>query len=347
MELTGGTWLCPTNADRQRVIDNTSRVRRARAIASAAVGFTLVFFAPEFGWWTLLLFALSCANMLTLDRRTLRSARPEYHVALSVVWTQGLLAAAIGLSGGPRSFALPWIVIPTTFAAARFRAPVVMAGVATGAAMLIGVCFAVDAHATVAHPDQLIVAIALLVTITACVFAVSGAELEKRGESTLDPLTGLLNRAALQRRFAELAAQAALVNAPISMLFCDIDRFKAINDTYGHARGDDVLRGVADEMRTELRSFELIYRVGGEEFLIVLPGAEEAHAATLAEQLRQGVELARPGELDVTISIGVATARGGEVRYDSLFGAADRALYDAKAAGRNRISRAEPRLARA
>src|SRR2546421_9900992 len=107
MRQFGGTWLCPTPMDRQRVVENMGRVRKARLIASIAVGFALIFFAPEYGWWTLVLFALSGINMLTLDARCERSRKPERHVALSVVWTQAIIAAAIALSGGPRSFALP------------------------------------------------------------------------------------------------------------------------------------------------------------------------------------------------------------------------------------------------
>lgn len=337
MRRNGGTWLCPEPVDRQRVVDNMGRVRRARMVASVAVGFALVFYAPEYGWWTVVLFALAAISNLTLDPRCARSAKPEYHVAANVVWTQAILAAAIALSGGPKSLALPWIVIPTAIAAARFRAPVVMAGIGTALILLMGATFGVDANGTVAHPDGVIVSIVLLASITACVFALSDAELEHRGQSTLDPLTGLLNRAALERRFQELADQARLTGDAVSVLVCDIDRFKLINDEHGHSRGDAVLRDVGYELRKHLRSFELIYRLGGEEFLVVFPGADEAVAARLAEELRTAVEQARPGGLDITLSIGLATARGEDVGFRRLFDTADAALYAAKDAGRNRV----------
>ena len=345
MRHTGATWLCPEPVDRQRVLDNMGRVRRARMIAGAAIGFALVLYAPRYGWWTLLLFALAAVNNLTLDARCVRSAKPEYHVAFNVVCTQAILAAAIALSGGPKSLAMPWIVIPTAIAAARFRARVVMAGVGTGMILLLAATFGVDPHGALAHPDGLVVSITLLAAITACVFALSSAEIEHRGQSTLDPLTGLLNRAALDRRFAELADQARLTGDPVSVLMCDIDRFKRINDEHGHSRGDAVLREIGYELRRHLRSFELIYRLGGEEFLVVFPGADEAIAATLGEQLRTAVEDARPGGVDITLSIGLATARGEDVGFEHLFEAADAALYDAKAAGRNRVVSAGRELA--
>jgi diguanylate cyclase (GGDEF)-like protein len=182
------------------------------------------------------------------------------------------------------------------------------------------------------------VAVALLVSITAVVAALSGAEVEQRTESVLDPLTGLLNRAALRRRFDELEEQARLTGETVSLLVCDIDRFKSVNDTHGHDRGDAVLRDLAYEMRKHLRSFELIYRLGGEEFVLVLPGVHDEDARRVAERLRTAVREARPGGLPLTLSIGVASGFGREVDFESLFKSADRALYVAKEHGRDRVA---------
>jgi diguanylate cyclase (GGDEF)-like protein len=118
---------------------------------------------------------------------------------------------------------------------------------------------------------------------------------------------------------------------------CDLDRFKAVNDRYGHERGDAVLKDAAYLLRKQLRSFELVYRLGGEEFLLVLPGLTLAEGCEVAKRARVAFEEARPGDLPVTASMGVAAARGGEVGYDALFRAADAALYEAKRAGRNRV----------
>src|SRR6185312_3560591 len=168
-------------------------------------------------------------------------------------------------------------------------------------------------------------------------YALMRSDIRQRADAILDPLTGVLNRKALTDRFAELAQQAALTSEPISLLMCDVDQFKAVNDDYGHERGDAVLKELAYVIRRNLRAFELVYRLGGDEFLIVLPGATAATAVELADGVRHALELARPGGLDVTISVGVASAHGS-VAVDPLFQAADDALYRAKRDGRNRVA---------
>jgi diguanylate cyclase (GGDEF)-like protein len=124
------------------------------------------------------------------------------------------------------------------------------------------------------------------------------------------------------------------------MVAADLDGFKRINDGHGHDVGDAALREVAKQMRTCLRSFELFYRLGGEEFLVVLPGVDLEGGVELAERLRVMVEQARPGGVELTVSIGVAAAGGDEVEFEPLFAAADEALYRAKRAGRNRVATA-------
>jgi diguanylate cyclase (GGDEF)-like protein len=98
-----------------------------------------------------------------------------------------------------------------------------------------------------------------------------------------------------------------------------------------------VLRDIAYELRKRLRSFELVYRLGGEEFLTVLPGIDARGGAEVAERLREAVEQARPTDIPITISAGVSAARGAQVDYDTLFKSADQALYEAKRGGRNRV----------
>lgn len=345
-----GSWLCPTEVDRARISANSARVRHAAIVVSAVVAASMLYFAPRLGWWTIALFALSVPATATTDWRVARARRPEYQVLITLLWVQVVTGAAIALSGGPRSPIMFLIVIPTVFSAARFRHDVVIAASAFAAAVLLGVTLGVDPAATLANPSGLITTLALLVASTAIVLALGDAEVEQRSESILDPLTGLLNRSGLARRFEEIAGQARLSNAPVSMLLCDADHFKMVNDLHGHDRGDLVLRELAHELRRQLRSFELIYRIGGEEFLVLLPGAGAGQAKVLAERLRLAVERSRPGGMDVTVSVGVSSARGEGARFTPMFKAADNALYAAKAAGRNRVctgrEKAPPRARR-
>jgi diguanylate cyclase (GGDEF)-like protein len=253
-----------------------------------------------------------------------------------------LLGGGIAYSGGPRSPMLCWLVLPAGMIAARFRPQVVIAGLALTTGVILAVTLGVHPAWTIADPVPVIAVLALLVGVVAIVSALQGAELHHRDEAILDQLTGLLNRHALLPRFDEITQQARLTHQHVCLVLADLDGFKAVNDRYGHDRGDAVLQDVAYEMRKQLRSFELIYRLGGEEFLIVLPGVDLETGRALAERLRGAVEEAQPAGVPVTLSLGVSAAQGAQVDYDTLFRTADAALYQAKHAGRNRVSAAQP-----
>ncbi len=339
--MSEGSWLCPTELDRSRVVDANDRVRTIRLVGSGAVGAALVISAPWIGWWTLILFALSALNFISVDRRLRTSTHPERVSVCAILVTELLLAGGVAASGGPRSPALPWLVLPAGMVAARFRPRVVIVGLVLTVLTILAATLGVDPAGTVADPVPVIATLALLAGVVSIVWALQAAELHHRDEAILDPLTGLLNRHALMPRFIELSHQARLSGQPVSMVLCDVDGFKAVNDEYGHDRGDAVLRDVAYELRKRLRSFELVYRLGGEEFLIVLPGVSGAAGLEVAERLREAIEQVQPQGIHITISLGLSAGSGEEVDYDTLFRAADAALYDAKRGGRNRVVAAD------
>lgn len=159
-----------------------------------------------------------------------------------------------------------------------------------------------------------------------------------------DALTGLYNRRYLTRRLEEELARAQRYAQPLSCLFADVDHFKRINDTYGHAAGDEVLRELAARVRCHLRSSDVAVRYGGEEFALLLPQTAAREAARIAERIRATVREepvpTRAGPIPVTVSIGVAQARPelGQRRETvgtALLAAADAALYQAKDKGRD------------
>ena len=160
-----------------------------------------------------------------------------------------------------------------------------------------------------------------------------------RRRSTLDPLTGLFNRNALEQRLAELDGQPSNPGEGLShaLLLCDLDHFKRVNDRLGHAAGDAVLRDIAYTMRASLRAGDSIYRVGGEEILVILPGAGREAAIEVSERLRVDVGERRPVGVQVTVSIGVAISEADIVDTDDLIARADAALFAAKAEGRNTV----------
>ncbi len=159
--------------------------------------------------------------------------------------------------------------------------------------------------------------------------------------AAIDALTGLLNRGSLESEAARLASRAARAGGNIALIMIDVDKFKGINDRYGHPAGDEVLRQLAALMTVMTRSGDCLGRYGGEEFCMVLPDTSEADAAVLAERLRQryaDLRVAWRGEmLSGSISIGVADARLAGVDMAAMASAADMALYRAKDDGRNRV----------
>ena len=159
--------------------------------------------------------------------------------------------------------------------------------------------------------------------------------------ATRDPLTGAGNRRALENKMAEVVAAHSRNRAPSSLIILDLDHFKAVNDAHGHATGDQILRSITEIVNLRIRVTDSIYRIGGEEFVVVLEAQDIAGAAHLAEQLRTIVEANElVPDRAVTISLGVAEIRYKETSSDWLH-RADEALYQAKRAGRNTTSLAK------
>ena len=158
-----------------------------------------------------------------------------------------------------------------------------------------------------------------------------------------DALTGLHNRRYMENHLGTLVEQAGARGKPLAVLVLDIDYFKAINDAHGHDAGDDVLRDFAMRIKRSIRGIDLACRLGGEEFVIVMPETDMAVAAMVAEKLRRRIA-AEPfaissgaRSIPVTLSIGIAALRGRDDTAASLLKRADQALYRAKRDGRNRV----------
>ncbi|MEJ6001574.1 GGDEF domain-containing protein [Paucibacter soli] len=172
------------------------------------------------------------------------------------------------------------------------------------------------------------------------------AERQLHELATTDPLTGLMNRRSMSAQLARESARTQRRQEPLSFVVLDLDRFKTVNDRYGHLAGDMVLRRLGGLITEGVREVDLACRWGGEEFLIALPGTDAQAAGAVAERIRQGLQAQaieiEPGlSLPVTASFGVACLRPAE-SVDGAIGRADKALYRAKAAGRNRVELADP-----
>ncbi|MGY6554004.1 MAG: diguanylate cyclase [Wenzhouxiangella sp.] len=182
---------------------------------------------------------------------------------------------------------------------------------------------------------QFLLPMALVVML----FRAKQGELEQL--SRRDPLTGMGNRLALTDTAKRWLRDDSELQGRLALVVFDLDHFKTINDVYGHQAGDDVLQAVARRIARESRQIDRAFRIGGEEFLVLLPGAGLEQAAQVAERYRAALaatpEPYRGGVIEINASFGVVQWRGGDEGWDDLLRRADRALYQAKCGGRNKV----------
>ncbi|HTE61606.1 MAG TPA: GGDEF domain-containing protein [Solirubrobacteraceae bacterium] len=329
---------------RERLLDMEARIGVVRRRAFAVLALALIASGPWIGLWFLIPLATALVASTIADR--LVRTRTHAHRWAAVGWgiSGVMIAVSVALTGEAGSPAVMWMALPAVTLGARFELRGVLCGVGFLIALMLLSTLALDAGAVFDRPDALIFPIALVIATAIFSGATQASDREHRREAVLDPLTGLLNRAALLARFDELEQLAGHgEHASLGMLVADLDHFKRVNDEHGHPVGDAVLRDIAYAMRKALRAFDLVYRIGGEEFVVLLPGADLDRTVDVGERLRAAVAEQRTGDIAVTMSLGAAAARGSAVRFTELYGAADAALYAAKRAGRDRVSAAGSR----
>jgi len=328
------------DARRERLLDMEQRVRRYRAACFGILALALASAAPEIGWLWLAPLAAGFAGFAVADRFMQASERPWLWVAAAWGALPLLLAGAVIASGGPTSPVLMWFALPAVTLGARFDPWGMVVGTIYLLAVFLASTVVVDPASASAHSQTLVATVALVLSTVILSGALVESDRAHRRRSTLDPLTGLFNRNALEQRLAELdgaPCDGRKGGQSHALLLCDLDHFKRVNDQLGHAAGDAVLQDVAYTMRAVLRAGDSIYRIGGEEILVVLPGASEKDAVAIAERLRQAVRKRRPVGVGVTISIGAAVTKPDTVNTDDLVARADAALYSAKASGRDAV----------
>ena len=331
-------FLCRSDSERGRLIDMRRRLRWVEPIALGLPLLAILAGAGTFGWAAGLVGGLAVAVFLATPRLLPSDRRPELAAAGGFVVTQLCLATAIVAANGGREYLLPVLVLPMVLVGVLFPARVTIAGVAFTSLLILAVGLGFDRSDVLASPPVLYAPILVLVVFTLSAVQIRNLDADTRAKVVVDRLTGLLNRAALAPRLAELTHQAAVTGAPVAVIVADVDHFKAINDQHGHARGDSVLREVARRLRGCVGSFEPIYRLGGEEFMLVLGGTDVAGAAAAAQRLRRVVSDQPVLDLELTMSIGVAASEAGQpFDFESVFAFADAALYRAKRSGRDRV----------
>jgi two-component system, cell cycle response regulator len=161
--------------------------------------------------------------------------------------------------------------------------------------------------------------------------------------AVIDALTGLYNRRYMETHLSHLVEHSINRGKPLSALAIDVDFFKAVNDTHGHDAGDKVLQELATRFRENIRNVDMACRVGGEEFIIILPATELHLAQKIAERIRKSIaskpfSAANAGTLNITVSVGLSTLAGPNDKVEEFLKRADQALYSAKREGRNRVT---------
>ena len=331
------TWLCPEPGSRERMLDMDARLQRPRALAFGVLALVLAGASFDLGAWPILLLVVTVAGFALVNRMQERLDRPEYAIAASWAFSQLAISVAIAMTGGAESYAVSWLIIPLITLPARFGVRGVVAGVAFTVSLFIASDLAAITGQSFPQAYAVIFPATAMVAVAALSVALLRSDVDHRNEAIIDGLTGMLNRRALDHRLEELSAQAALTGQPIAVIAADLDHFKRVNDEHGHATGDAVLVDVAYRLRKRLRAFDLTYRMGGEEFLIVLPGAPLSAATGIAEDLRASIAGEPIAGLDITMSFGVAGSGDGGFDGPAVIAAADAALYAATAAGRDRV----------
>jgi diguanylate cyclase (GGDEF)-like protein len=338
------SWICRDEFERARFMDLHGRLLRANTAILLTlilvIAAALPFIQDRLG---LIPVAIGMALFGGIQRNATRFARPELWVFGALLGAQSMMVLAIASNDGLLTPAMAIMCWPVAGMAGRFPDRASRLGTAYAATLAAVAILMSDPGVLTRDPLALSIILVALASVHTVSTVLRDSDVEHRGAAILDPLTGMLNRTALMNRTLEIEHQSRLSGEPVAVIVADIDHFKLVNDNRGHPAGDAVLQEIAYRMRRELRAYDLAYRLGGEEFVVLLLGATPAAAAALAEQLRAAVAGDPIIGLDVTVSLGVAaSAPGSTFIWDEVFARADAALYQAKAQGRDRVCSEDP-----
>lgn len=338
--------LQSTEAQRLRQAEFERRIFPILLVIAVVLWVGLGLLALTYPWRDVLvtgvLGAAYMGFLLFAQRRAARSSAPLAWLAGQQLGIIGLLAFAATWSGGVLSPALPMAIVIAMVIGVRFPFRWAAAQVAISVAALLGAMWLGDPQALRAEPVMAFSGLFAFILAALVANMLARAERGARRDALHDALTGLLNRGALHARLEAAHAHPSRRAETLSVIAADLDGLKAVNDRFGHEAGDAVLRAVAASLRGDIREGDLLYRLGGDEFIVVLPATPTSEGAELAERLRATVAALRPAGHHVTLSAGVAGVVHEIADLEHLISRADRALYAAKASGRDCVRIAEP-----
>lgn len=285
----GVTRLIRNDVQRQQLVDVAKRTRTPTMLAATLSLAALIARAPWFGWMPVVTILRLIPLLHVLQHLVARSTRPEILLVGGCMIAMAASGLSTVLMAPAALIALPFctlIAFPICLALQRHGAVLIWAW---GAGLILLVALRSDPTAALHDPAALLLPEAQLTAVCVIADALGRSTTEHRSLAIVDLLTGLLDRGELDARLPEIEYAANLSRAPVAILVGDIDLFKPINDEHGHARGDAVLREVAQPLRGAPRPFDSVYRIGGEEFLILLDNTSAQRAADVAERARTAI----------------------------------------------------------
>lgn len=334
------SWICPDAASRARFLTMHERmfpVAQRTGVLLAILIIPGLVGAPH-PWLALATIAVGLAQYGVTQIKVPRLARPEVWVAVSFSIMQLLVMFGVVFAGRVDDGGMVLLVWACVGVASRLPTRAVVPLTAWSIVLYLAAWLLTDPQQLISDPALATVGIGILVTCSAIVTTLRNSDSANHAASIIDQLTGLFNRGAFERRIQELERAATPPAAPTGVVLLDIDHFKGVNDELGHDRGDDVLRSVAETLAAHVREGDELYRLGGEEFIVLLPATAERAAAEAAERLLTSVRSAQHAGVDVTISAGVtASPAGAAFSWRHAYHDADTALYAAKEGGRDQV----------
>ena len=303
------SWICRTEFERARFMDLNARLVHAnrRVMLALVVLNTTAFWFVE-GRMALIPALAGLLFFGLVQHHAARFARPELWVFTAMLGGETMIAVTLSVSGIALTPAMALMCWPVAGVAGRFTDRAALLGTAFAAILACATVFVSQPEGTTPNVLGLITLVLAFVAIHTASTVLRNSDVEHRGAAILDPLTGMLNRSALSNRTAEIEHQSQLTGAPVAVIVTDLDHFKLVNDTHGHATGDAVLQEVAYRLRKELRAYDTAYRLGGEEFVVLLLGGTSEDATATAERLRAAVASQPIVGLEITVSVGLAAS---------------------------------------
>lgn len=281
------------------------------------------------------------AGVLARQRGRTFLAATRGAIVTTILVITGLVATLEGVEMVPLFYV--WPLLAAAYLLSRVELAASTSLVAIGYASALVIRDGTGDFPWVDYLLVLIVGVAVLTTVRTLAESLGTTIDSLRHSSSTDPLTGLLNRRGFQRRLSRHYDRAVMEDRPITALLIDIDHFKRINDEFGHPVGDRALTRFTELLGASCRASDLIARVGGEEFAVVMPGATLDQAIARAEQFCAILRDDRAVDgIRMTASVGVAGRAGVDGGWEAMLEAADAAVYEAKRTGRDRIVTAEP-----